>query len=58
MCKYENYKQELIREVVTKQTDAFDLIEQVIEQCIKIDKLANQIEQLKGDNDNVSKSKL
>ena len=52
MCKYEEYKQELIRSVVNKQIDAFELIEQVIEQCIKIDKLAYQIEQLKGDNNN------
>lgn len=43
MCKYEEYRQELIQELVTKQIDGFELINMVIELCEKIDMLDEKL---------------
>ena len=43
MNKYEQYKQELIQELLRKEIDAFDLIEHVIELCEKIDYLDEKL---------------
>ena len=47
MDKYESYRQELIKGFLTRELEGFDLIEQIIEQCIKIDLLADKLEELK-----------
>ena len=49
MCKYEEYRQELIQQLVNKEIDGFELIDYVIELCEKIDildeKLNNEAKQ-------------
>ena len=44
MDKYESYRQELIQQVVTKKLDSFELIEMMIEQCMKIDELGSKVD--------------
>ena len=43
MDKYEQYKQELIRDLLNKKIDAFGLIDFVIELCEKIDLLDEKL---------------
>lgn len=48
MCKYEEYRQELIRAIVNKEEDAFSLADYLIELCEKIDKQDEIINKLLG----------
>ena len=43
MNKYEQYKQELIEQLVKKEIDGFYLIDYVIELCEKIDRLDDKL---------------
>lgn len=43
MNKYEQYKQELIRDLLNRKIDAFGLIDYVIELCEKIDYLDEKL---------------